>query len=825
MGESLPELTLLHTTWMLGCGPIKGVGLMKRCPKCNQRYENTITLCPRDRSRLIQLPSVYEGAIIGKYTVKNLIGDGGMAKVYRVEDPDFGDMAMKVMSWDIANVPDLRQRFIAEAKAMWKLPPQRNIVRVVGVDSTSEGQLYIVMEYVRGASLARAIQPDPHDKASRHRLDLRRALLLTKQVCEALEVAHRELVHRDIKPENILLTELYGEEVVKVLDFGIAKIGQGEAASTSTFQTSYGAFLGSPLYCSPEQAAGNRKIDNRSDIYSLGVVLWEMLTGQLLFDRESALEARTDHIKTSPRPPNLLVPSLTGNVVKLVMRALAKDPAARFQTATAMKEDVEALIATLDTRPPQSGPRPRPIPPGPLPRSDNYEYILSFATSKGDVSYKVPISHDELFNDIIGDLLADLRREYELKDSRGNDVDVLYKGKPIDQSVPLPAQGIEPGATLQIQSKGLAFVQELEAWLDRLEQEPAYLLTISLSDTELLRMKYAFVLREKPELEARLKSIGENLAEIDELRKLQSSAGTPAAFAEAARMLQMRPSHIAVRKLKKQFQDRLTDQVAALIDQYLFDDANKVLSEIRTNTKGDEFEILEHDVVLARKELERTLSQLLNFAVIGNFERCREIVETIRQKAARPDDVSPLLTVLSDLRAFMEWGQEISSFVSEGGWLEARRKLEEHTRLFEAWLPFNSILFQLTRLDEVEISLTQVTEAAARKDWSDVGRFLDDSLTMDLTWFTEIENVPIASDSLADIGHKVMQAAGQLVGRLEEQRANLDEVQLREMFPSSIRELTKTDRKLALERVTAAYKAEPSFSQLGRLQSFLKNAQ
>lgn len=282
--------------------------------------------------------SVIGKTIDGKYRILSRIGSGGFATVYRAQDLRDGEtVAVKVLHAQYAQDPTFVERFRREARLAHSLTSPY-VVRILDYGQF-EGQYYLVMEYVRGRTLAQIIR-------ERAPLPVEQALAWARQICEALEAAWRAgIVHRDIKPQNIMITP---QGQVKVMDFGIARV---PFLSTLT-QT--GAFLGTPQYMSPEQVK-DQPVDTRSDLYSLGIVLYEMLTGRPPFDAESAwavLRQQTDTLPTPVRARNRQVPPAVETVV---MRALAKSRRQRYQTP---REMARALAQVQWTK---VLPRARPI--------------------------------------------------------------------------------------------------------------------------------------------------------------------------------------------------------------------------------------------------------------------------------------------------------------------------------------------------------------------------------------------------------------------------------------------------------------------------------
>ena len=281
---------------------------------------------------LVQDPLL--GATLGGlYHVQRLIGVGGMGRVYEATHRNLGKAyAVKVLPEGRADKPDAVERFLREAKSATKIDHE-HIVKVVNCDSDEEHRLFIVMELLDGENLA--------DRLDRGALPVGEAVEIARQTGEALQAAHDAgIVHRDLKPENIFLTQKHGEDFVKVLDFGISKIktpDHGDPKLTATDQ-----IIGTPLYISPELARGVSVVDHRTDVYALGVILYEMLTGSPPFTGQNHFQLLYKHGNEAPDPPSQRSKKakIPPHVEAAVLRAMQKDPADRFET---MREFGDAL--------------------------------------------------------------------------------------------------------------------------------------------------------------------------------------------------------------------------------------------------------------------------------------------------------------------------------------------------------------------------------------------------------------------------------------------------------------------------------------------------
>jgi serine/threonine protein kinase len=277
------------------------------------------------------------------YRILRLLGKGGMGDVYLAEQLRVGRrlVALKVLNSSSAARPEMAKRFENEASSGGRIN-HRNVVTVYESRITDDGQMYVAMEFVEGKSLTEYLK-------EKGPLPLDQVIEITKQICAGLSAAHKlGIIHRDIKPDNIMLTEADGEPVVKVLDFGIARLSETDP---SIGKTRAGVIMGTPTYMSPEQAMGKTgdKIDARSDIYSLGIVIHQMLTGHVAFKAPTPLEIMRMHMSEPPASlkhwrPDLNVPDA---VEQVVFKALEKSRELRQQTITELASELEAAASGI----------------------------------------------------------------------------------------------------------------------------------------------------------------------------------------------------------------------------------------------------------------------------------------------------------------------------------------------------------------------------------------------------------------------------------------------------------------------------------------------
>ena len=310
---------------------------MKECPTCHRELKDNLQYCPFDGDLLVAEadPEKLIGTLIDdKYRVEQKVGKGGMGSVYRATHIHIGStVAVKILHPHLSSDATTLERFRREARSAAQIH-HPNAVAVLDFGVTRDtGLAYLVMEFLEGVELRTKIKGKP--------LEYGEILNIMRQTCAAVQAAHSKgIIHRDLKPENIwLLTDQDGFQRVKVLDFGIAKL-KGDGTLTQA-----GMIIGTPYYMSPEQCVG-AELDARSDIYSLGIILYEMLTGQLPFTAPTPMGIVVKHMNDRPRPPSEVRPGIPPEVEAVVMRALSKQREERQESATALAADLEAAMTT-----------------------------------------------------------------------------------------------------------------------------------------------------------------------------------------------------------------------------------------------------------------------------------------------------------------------------------------------------------------------------------------------------------------------------------------------------------------------------------------------
>jgi serine/threonine-protein kinase len=316
--------------------------MSRECPECGQRFSSDGVFSPFDGVRLermsvsLSIDPLVGVTIDGRYEVIELLGEGGMGRVYSVLHTSLGRLfALKALRRELARDEELSQRFMREAKAMASVR-HPHVVEITDFGRLPDGVPYFVMEMLVGETLAQVIKNQGYVSAAR-------GVPILEQVASALAAAHEAgVVHRDLKPENVFLvgsgTGREGRaDDVRVVDFGAAKI------IGSSQVTRNGVVFGTPYYMSPEQASGSQ-VDTRTDVYSLGVIMYEMFTGKVPFEGDTYMNVLTQHMFVEPDPPSLRSPvgATLGALDQVTLVCMAKNPDKRFAS---MDEVLGALTA------------------------------------------------------------------------------------------------------------------------------------------------------------------------------------------------------------------------------------------------------------------------------------------------------------------------------------------------------------------------------------------------------------------------------------------------------------------------------------------------
>jgi serine/threonine-protein kinase len=309
--------------------------LPKACPTCQARYPADFKVCPRDASPLTDAPDDGSDPLLGAtlgdaYQIVRMVGEGGMGRVYEARHTRLGNkrFAVKMLHAEYARQPDVVARFQREAEAASGIA-HPNVVDVYDVHHTEDGRPYMVGEFLEGEELGGFL-------TRVGKIPAPLAVRIVRQVCRALGAAHaRGVVHRDMKPENVFLVGNLAMPQVKVIDFGISKVG--DAGGTALTRT--GMIMGTPSYMAPEQARGD-KVDHRADIYAVGGILYRALTGKKPFDSDDPSATLTQVLTEDPERPRSLEPSIPQALELVLQRAMEKRPEDRYQSMAELEADL-----------------------------------------------------------------------------------------------------------------------------------------------------------------------------------------------------------------------------------------------------------------------------------------------------------------------------------------------------------------------------------------------------------------------------------------------------------------------------------------------------
>jgi serine/threonine protein kinase len=312
----------------------------RRCATCGHEFPSEFVVCPRDATPL-GLAKTHEDPLLGvvlagTYRLVRVLGKGGMGRLYEAEHARLGRrFAVKVLHESHADKPDAVRRFEREAQALARIRSD-HVLDVVDVLRTPDTRTAIVTTLLEGEDLQARLERCG-------RLPAREALEIARQVCRGLSAAHAvNVIHRDLKPSNLFLTATAdGTLAVKILDFGVAKLG-GESEVTRT-----GVVLGTPAYMAPEQARGSSKADVRSDVYAVGAVLYRALTGRMPYDEKDAAATLAQLLHDAPRRPRAIQPDIPLGLETIVQRAMAREPEERPSSAL----ELEAMLGDVGGEP------------------------------------------------------------------------------------------------------------------------------------------------------------------------------------------------------------------------------------------------------------------------------------------------------------------------------------------------------------------------------------------------------------------------------------------------------------------------------------------
>ena len=274
-----------------------------------------------------------------KYEITRKIGQGGMGAVYEATHKLIGKrVAVKVLLDKYAQKDQIVARLQQEARLASSIG-HSNIIDITDIGQTQDGRMFVVMEFLEGESLGALI-------ARSGRLEQQRALRIARQIASALGAAHKKgIVHRDVKPENVFLLTRNEQDYVKVVDFGISKSLRPEDGSDSPRLTQTGMVLGTPLYMSPEQARGDENLDHRIDVYALGVIMYEMVTGEVPYRGTNYLNVLSQVLSEEPAPPSQINKDVGPDLEAVIEKALDKDRDHRYQSMEELAADLDALMS------------------------------------------------------------------------------------------------------------------------------------------------------------------------------------------------------------------------------------------------------------------------------------------------------------------------------------------------------------------------------------------------------------------------------------------------------------------------------------------------
>src|SRR5260370_21590312 len=328
---------------------------MKYCPVCQEKFDDSLSFCLKDGAVLEEDSESFVGTVLdGQYHIDALLGQGGMGAVHRARHILLGDrVAIKLLPPEMRSNTEWLRRFQREGQAARRFR-HHNAVTVYDLRTSSDGAIYLVMEYVEGNTLDAEMK-------KHGRFAPAEALAMLEPIMSVLNAAHAMgVVHRDLKPENIMIGKATtdGERVVKLLDLGIAKLKEvaGSEKTGNTNLTIAGQMLGTPYYMSPEQWGelprdGSSEIEGGADIYSLGLVFYELIAGKTPFRGLTLSELRREHVSVKPAPLSEVVANVPPAFSDAIARSIAKDRRERQETAGQLANELEAALAAEGVSP------------------------------------------------------------------------------------------------------------------------------------------------------------------------------------------------------------------------------------------------------------------------------------------------------------------------------------------------------------------------------------------------------------------------------------------------------------------------------------------
>jgi serine/threonine protein kinase len=383
-----------------------------------------------------------------RYEILEELGKGGMGEVYKVKDKKLNEeMALKVLKPEIAADKGIIERFKNELKLARKIA-HRNVCKMYDLNEEKE-TLYITMEYVRGVDLKSLIQ-------TKGKLSMDETLKIAQQLCEGLAEAHDlGIIHRDLKPQNIMIDK---KDITKIMDFGIARSSEAPGV------TQTGMIMGTPDYISPEQVEGN-EVDHRSDLYSVGVILFEMTTGKLPFEGETALSIILKHKTETPPSPSDINREISGNLNRLILKCMEKDPEKRFQSA-------EELLSGLKKIDQKVSPVELSETPSKLPGALNSIAVLPFKdmSPQRDQDYFCEGLAEELINALTQVKGLKVPARTSSFSFKGKEEDIREIGKRLNVGSILEGSVQKAGNRLRITAQLISVSDGYHIWAERFDR-------------------------------------------------------------------------------------------------------------------------------------------------------------------------------------------------------------------------------------------------------------------------------------------------------------------------------------------------------------------